>query len=94
VDSPQNPIAVNLECAVRNSVEQPNDTSMTTTEISREQLLKEAPQLVEYAILRGWMSRPKKIKSLDAPWHSNDAGQIQTLTDDEIQKLRKSVGIG
>jgi hypothetical protein len=67
---------------------------MTTTEISREQLLKEAPQLVEYAILRGWMSRPKKIKSLDAPWHSNDAGQIQTLTDDEIQKLRKSVGIG
>ena len=68
---------------------------MTTTEISREQLLKEAPRLVEYAILRGWMSRPKKIKSLDAPsWHSNDSGQIQTLTDDEIQKLRKSVGIG
>ena len=68
---------------------------MTTTEISREQLLKEAPQLVEYAILRGWMSRPKKLKSLDAlSWHSNDAGQVQTLTDDEIQKLRKSVGIG
>lgn len=75
-------------------MEQPNDTSMTTTEISREQLLKEAPQLVEYAILRGWMSRPKKLKVIDGSWHSNDAGQIQTLTDDEIQKLRKSVGIG
>jgi hypothetical protein len=67
---------------------------MTTTEISREQLLKEAPRLVEYAILRGWMSRPKRHRDIDAPWHSNDSGQVQTLTDDEIQKLRKSVGIG
>lgn len=67
---------------------------MTTTEISREQLLKEAPRLVEYAILRGWMSRPKKQRSADSPWHLNDAGQVQTLTDDEIQKLRQSVGIG
>jgi hypothetical protein len=67
---------------------------MTTTEISREQLLKEAPRLVEYAILRGWMSRPKRLKVIDGSWHSNDAGQVQTLTDDEIQKLRKSVGIG
>ena len=56
--------------------------------------MKEAPRLVEYAILRGWMSRPKKLKVIDGSWHSNDAGQVQTLTDDEIQKLRKSVGIG
>jgi hypothetical protein len=59
---------------------------MNSSTITREQLLKEAPRLVEYAIMRGWMSYPKKVKQ-PSPW--ND------LTDEEdIQELRKTITQG
>lgn len=60
------------------------------SEITREQLLKEAPTLVEYAILRGWMSKPKRQqKQPDAPWHASGIGHLDDASDDEIQELRK-----
>lgn len=60
------------------------------SEITREQLLKEAPGLVEYAILRGWMSKPKKqVKQTDVPWHASGLGHLDDATEDEIQELRK-----
>ncbi len=58
-------------------------------------LLKEAPALVEYAIARGWMSRPKKPKRTDLPWHASGYGHIdKQKDDDEIQELRKQIGGG
>lgn len=64
------------------------------SEITREQLLKEAPSLVEYAILRGWMSKPKKPKRTDVPWHSSGFGHLDDASEDEIQELRKQLGAG
>lgn len=66
-----------------------------TSEITREQLLKEAPQLIEYAILRGWMSKPKKPKrSADDVWHNSTLGHLDDASEDEIQELRKKLGGG
>jgi len=58
-------------------------------------LLKEAPALIEYAIMRGWMSKPKKPKRTDVPWHASGYGHIdKQRDDDEIQELRKQIGGG
>lgn len=66
-----------------------------TSEITREQLLKEAPQLIEYAILRGWMSKPKKPKRpMDDAWHNSTLGHLDDASEDEIQELRKKLGGG
>lgn len=68
---------------------------MNKSEITREQLLKEAPSLVEYAILRGWMSKPKKPKrNMDNAWHTSDSGHLDDASEDEIQELRKRLGSG
>jgi hypothetical protein len=56
-------------------------------------ILKEAPALVDYAIAMGWMSRPKKPKRTDLPWHAQGFGHIdKQQDDDEIQKLRQQLG--
>lgn len=58
-------------------------------------LLKEAPGLIEYAIMRGWMSKPKKPKRTDLPWHASGYGHSDKLKDqDEIQKLREQLRAG
>jgi len=55
-------------------------------------LLKEAPSLVEYAMARGWMSKPKKPVRTDAPWHASGFGHIINETDeDEIQERLKQI---
>lgn len=57
--------------------------------------MKEAPQLIEYAILRGWMSKPTKPKrSADGGWHSAGIGHLDDASEDEIQELRKKLGAG
>lgn len=72
-----------------------NTTSKKTSETTREQLLKEAPQLIEYAILRGWMSKPKKPKrQMDDVWHNSTLGHLDDASEDEIQELRKKLGGG
>ena len=55
-------------------------------ETSHRQFLKDAPKLIEYAISRGWMSRPKPKQDADGPC-STDA--ISHLDDDEIQEPSK-----
>jgi hypothetical protein len=65
---------------------------MKNSEITREQLLKEAPQLIEYAILRGWMSKPKR--KVDDAWHCSGSGHLDNASDDEIQELRKKFSGG
>ena len=64
------------------------------SEISRQQLLKEAPQLIEYAILRGWMSRPKPKRNIDDVWNESGSGHLDDAPDDEIQELRKQFSGG
>ncbi|MFN9904375.1 MAG: hypothetical protein ACK55Z_37485 [bacterium] len=56
--------------------------------------MKEAPQLIEYALLRGWMSRPKPQQNVDGVWHSSGSGHLDDETEDEIQELRKQLGAG
>lgn len=68
---------------------------MKASEISREQLLKEAPRLIDYAILRGWMSKPVKPKrNADGGWQSACVGHLDDASEDEIQELRKQLGSG
>lgn len=68
---------------------------MKASEISREQLLKEAPRLIDYAILRGWMSKPVKPKrNADGGWQSAGVGHLDDASEDEIQELRKQLGSG
>jgi len=56
------------------------------------QLLKEAPSLVEYAIARGWMSKPKKPVRTDLPWHASGFGHIiKEIDEDEIQERLKQI---
>lgn len=69
-----------------------NAPSPMKSEITREQLLKEAPNLVEYAILRGWMTKPKK--QADAVWHVSKLGHLDDASEDEIQELRKQLSTG
>ena len=70
-------------------------TPMKASEISREQLLKEAPRLIDYAILRGWMSKPAKPKrSVDGGWQAAGVGHLDDASEDEIQELRKQLGGG
>ncbi len=65
---------------------------MKASEISREQLLKEAPRLIDYAILRGWMSKPAKPKrSVDGGWQAVGVGHLDDASEDEIQELRKQL---
>ena len=64
------------------------------SEISRQQLLKEAPQLIEYAILRGWISKPKPKINLDGVWHADGVGHLDNASEDEIQKLREQFNPG
>lgn len=71
-----------------------NESNLMKSEITRQQLLKEAPQLIEYALLRGWMSRPKPQKNVDGVWHSSGSGHLDDATEDEIQELRKQLGAG
>ena len=60
------------------------------TETTREQLLKEAPALIDHAILRGWITKPKpKPKIVDGVWHAAGAGHLDNASEDEIQKLRE-----
>lgn len=61
---------------------------MNASTITREQLLKEAPKLVEYAIMRGWMAYPKKAKCPDHWSNGKD------LSDEDIQELRKTLTEG
>jgi len=83
-----------LECADPTVVAE-NAPYPMKSEITREQLLKEAPSLVEYAILRGWMSKPKKqMKRTDVPWHASGFGHLDDASEDEIQELRKQLGAG
>lgn len=50
---------------------------------------------MEYAILRGWMSKPKKqVKRTDVPWHASGLGHLDDASEDEIQELRKQLGAG
>jgi len=51
----------------------------------REQILKEAPKLVEYGIMRGWLKYPKKSKLPEHWRNGND------LSDEDIQELRKTL---
>ncbi len=68
---------------------------MKASEISREQLLKEAPRLIDYAILRGWMSKPAKPKrSVDGGWQAVGVGHLDDASEDEIQELRKQLSGG
>jgi hypothetical protein len=63
------------------------------TQITREQLLKEAPALIDYAILRGWITKPKpKALIVDGVWHAAGTGHLDNASEDEIQKLRKQYG--
>jgi hypothetical protein len=55
-------------------------------DISHRQFLKDAPKLIDYAIIRGWMSRPKPKQDADGTC-STDA--ISHLDDDEIQEPSK-----
>lgn len=65
------------------------------TQITREQLLKEAPALIDHAILRGWMTKPKpKVQIVDGSWQSSGVGHLDNASEDEIQKLRKQYGAG
>jgi hypothetical protein len=65
------------------------------TQITREQLLKEAPALIDYAILRGWITKPKpKALIVDGVWHAAGTGHLDSASEDEIQKLRKQYGAG
>lgn len=65
------------------------------TQITREQLLKEAPALIDHAILRGWMTKPKpKAQIVDGVWHAVGIGHLDNASEDEIQKLRKQYGAG
>ena len=65
------------------------------TEITREQLLKEAPALIDHAILRGWITKPKpKPQIIDGAWQSLGIGHLDNASEDEIQKLRKQFGAG
>ena len=65
------------------------------SEITREQLLKEAPALIDHAILRGWMTKPKpKVQIFDGAWQSLGVGHLDNASEDEIQKLRKQFGAG
>ena len=68
---------------------------MKASEISREQLLKEAPRLIDYAILRGWMTKPKpKAQIVDGVWHAAGTGHLDNASEDEIQKLREQFVTG
>ena len=68
---------------------------MMETQITREQLLKEAPALIDHAILRGWMTKPKpKAQIVDGVWHAAGTGHLHNASEDEIQKLRKQYGAG
>ena len=65
------------------------------TQITREQLLKEAPALIDYAIIRGWITKPKpKALIVDGVWHAAGTGHLDNASEDEIQKLRKQYGAG
>jgi hypothetical protein len=65
------------------------------TQITREQLLKEAPALIDYAILRGWITKPKpKAQIVDGAWQAAGVGHLDNASEDEIQKLRKQYGAG
>jgi hypothetical protein len=65
------------------------------TQITREQLLKEAPALIDHAILRGWMTKPKpKVQIVEGAWQSLGIGHLDNASEDEIQKLRKQYGAG
>lgn len=61
---------------------------MTQKIYTREQILKEAPKLVEYGIMRGWLKYPSKPKLPDH-WRN-----LHQLSDEEIQKLRETVDQG
>ncbi len=50
--------------------------------------MKEAPKLVEYAIMRGWMAYPKKAKYPDHWSNGKD------LSDEDVQELRKTLTEG
>lgn len=67
----------------RNKIKEGQEEVKAST-ITREQLLKEAPRLIEIAIARGWMSYPKKPKQPDQ-WHT-----AKDLSDEDIQELRKT----
>lgn len=84
-------LETNLECDGQTD-DVANELTLMKSEITREQLLKEAPRLIEYAILRGWMTKPKP-KSDDA-WHCSGSGHLDDASDDEIQELRKKLGGG
>lgn len=86
-------LAMNLECADQTD-DAENGLYPMKSEITREQLLKEAPQLIEYAILRGWMSKPKPKRNVDGVWHSDASGHLDNASEDEIQELRKQFGGG
>lgn len=65
------------------------------TQITREQLLKEAPALIDHAILRGWMTKPKpKAQIVDGVWHAAGVGHLDNVSEDEIQKLREQLASG
>ena len=65
------------------------------TQITREQLLKEAPALIDHAILRGWMTKPKpKVQIVEGAWQSLGIRHLDNASEDEIQKLRKQYGAG
>ena len=52
-------------------------------ETSHRQFLKDAPKLIDYAIGRGWMSRPKPTQEADGTCASDGPCH---LDDDEIQE--------
>ena len=55
-------------------------------ETSHRQFLKDAPKLIEYAISRGWMSRPKPKQDADGPCNPDG---LCHLDNDEIQEHSK-----
>jgi len=87
VDSPMN-LETTLECDDQKD-DDTTELNLMNSEITREQLLKEAPQLIEYAILRGWISKPKR--KADEAWHCSKSGHLDDASDDEIQELRKQL---
>ena len=62
---------------------------MKESTITREQLLKEAPRLVEYAIMRGWMAYPKKKSTVPDHWSNSHHSK-----DEDIQKFRQTITEG
>lgn len=57
--------------------------------------MKEAPALIDHAILRGWITKPKtKMQIVDGVWHTAGAGHLDNASEDEIQKLREQFASG